>query len=169
MRFDSFEHMLSHYAEFMPDSPALRYGNTGLTFSGLYDSVKKRADQLTATGNTCIGILADGSLACVVEIFAANLAGMQIVMLDDSLESNVLMQLMHYTDIDTLWGDEDLTAELQGALTGGVCNGKDRLVISTSGNGRRIRSIRLGGKAYNAYRISHEDLTGAGTMLINRK
>ncbi len=50
-----------------------------------------------------------------------------------------------------------------------LCNGKDRLVISTSGNGRRIRSIRLGGKAYNAYRISHEDLTGAGTMLINRK
>lgn len=50
-----------------------------------------------------------------------------------------------------------------------LCNGKDRLVISTSGNGRRIRSIRLGGKAYNAYRISHEDLTGAGTMLISRK
>ncbi len=50
-----------------------------------------------------------------------------------------------------------------------LCNGKDRLVISTSGNGRRIRSIRLGGKVYNAYRISHEDLTGAGTMLINRK
>ena len=50
-----------------------------------------------------------------------------------------------------------------------LCNGKDRLVISTSGNGRRIRSIRLGGKAYNAYRISHEDLTRAGTMLINRK
>ena len=145
MRFDSFEHILSHYAEFMPDSPALRYGNTGLTFSGLYDSVKKRADQLTATGKTCIGILADGSLACVVEIFAANLAGMQIVMLDDSLESNVLMQLMHYTDIDTLWGDEDLTAELQGALTGGVCNGKDRLLFFTSGTTARSKAVVLTG------------------------
>ena len=50
-----------------------------------------------------------------------------------------------------------------------LCNGKDRLVISTSGNGRLIRSVRLGGKAYKGYRISHEDLTGAGTIHFNRK
>ena len=45
MRFEGFEHLLSHFAELMPDSPALRYENKTLSFSGLYDAVKINLEQ----------------------------------------------------------------------------------------------------------------------------
>ena len=117
MRFDGFEHLLSHFAQLSPDAPALRYETGTVTFSGLYDIVRKRAAELREAGKTCMGILSDGSPDCVTEIFAANLAGMQLVMLDASLDTPVLMQLIRYTDIDMLWGDEDLVEELEPALT----------------------------------------------------
>lgn len=44
-----------------------------------------------------------------------------------------------------------------------LCNGKDNLVI-TKGDGSRIKSMKLAGKGYGKYRISHSDLTGAGTL-----
>ena len=50
-----------------------------------------------------------------------------------------------------------------------LCGGKDKLVISTEGSGKRIKRMRLGGKAYGKYRVSHKDLTEAGTLKITRK
>ena len=50
-----------------------------------------------------------------------------------------------------------------------ICGGKDKLVISTEGSGKRIKGMRLGGKAYGKYRVSHKDLTEAGTLKITRK
>lgn len=50
-----------------------------------------------------------------------------------------------------------------------LCGGKDKLVISTSGTGKRIKGMKLGGKTYGRYRISHKDLTEAGTLNISRK
>ena len=50
-----------------------------------------------------------------------------------------------------------------------LCGGKDKLVISTEGSGKRIKGMRLGGKAYGKYRVSHKDLTEAGTLKITRK
>ena len=49
-----------------------------------------------------------------------------------------------------------------------LCSGKDRLVI-TKGEGTRIRSMKMGGKPYGKYRVSHADLTGAGTLHFNCK
>ena len=143
MRFDGFEHLLSYFAELTPDAPALRYENSTVNFSGLYDMVKKRSSELRETGKTCLGILSDGSLNCVAEIFAANLAGMQVVMLDASLDTAILMQLIRYTDIDLLWGDEDLTEELLPALTEGVSDGKGKLLFFTSGTTARSKAVVL--------------------------
>lgn len=50
-----------------------------------------------------------------------------------------------------------------------LCGGKDKLVITTSGNGNRIKGMKVGGKAYGKYRISHKELTEAGTLNITRK
>lgn len=50
-----------------------------------------------------------------------------------------------------------------------ICGGKDKLVITTSGNGNRIKGMKLGGKTYSKYRISHKELTEAGTLSISRK
>ncbi len=143
MRFEGFEHLLSHYAKLTPDAPALRYENRALSYSSLYDAVIRRSSELRDTGKTCIGILSDGSIDCVVEIFSANLAGMQIVMLDASLDIAMLMQLIRYTDIDMLWGDEDLTEELLPALTGGVKDGEGRMLFFTSGTTARSKAVVL--------------------------
>lgn len=143
MRFEGFEHLLSHYAKLTPDAPALRYENRALSYSSLYDAVIRRSSELRDTGKTCIGILSDGSIDCVVEIFSANLAGMQIVMLDASLDTAMLMQLIRYTDIDMLWGDEDLTEELLPVLTGGVKDGEGRMLFFTSGTTARSKAVVL--------------------------
>lgn len=50
-----------------------------------------------------------------------------------------------------------------------LCSGKSLLVISKSGKGKIIRSIRRGGRKFGQYRISHRDLVSAGTMEYHTK
>ena len=143
MRFDSFEHLLSHYASACPDAPALCYEKETLCFAELYARVLRRAEELRSEGKTCLGLLCDGSLDNVIEIFAGNLAGLQLVLLDDSLDTAVLGMLMRYTDVDTLWGDEDLKEELASALTEGVKDGKGKILFFTSGTTERSKAVVL--------------------------
>lgn len=143
MRFDGFEHMLSHFAAQTPDAPALRYEKKTLSFSELYSRVCERAGELRRGGKTCLGLLADGSMDCVIELFAANLAGLQLVMLDASLEPETLKPLIRYTDVDLLWGDEDLCEELDAALMAGVRDGKGKLLFFTSGTTERSKAVVL--------------------------
>ena len=146
LRFDSFSHMLRHWAETAPSHPALYYdarGKQELSFSALEEAVEKRAGELSADGGSCIGILADGSAGCVIEIFAAARAGLQIVMLDASLPEEALPALLRYTDADRLWGDKDLCEELQGALTGGVKDGAGKILFFTSGTTEQAKAVVL--------------------------
>ena len=143
MRFDSFERMLRTCAESFGEASALRYEDETLSFAGLFEKVQTRAEELKQTGKTCVGILSDGSLTCVIEIFAANLAGMQIVMLDANAPSSILRGLLSYTDIDMLWGDPELCEELQAFLTGGVSDGKGKILFFTSGTTARSKAVIL--------------------------
>lgn len=144
MRFEGFSHMLSHWAHQTPDAPALRYGERTCTFRGLSERVTARADELRAGGKTCLGILADGSFDCVLEIFAGNLAGMQIVLLDANLPEELLMALMRYTDVDALWtADDELAGILAPALTDGVTDGAGKLLFFTSGTTDRSKAVVL--------------------------
>ena len=147
MRFESFSHMLRHWAETSPDRPALLFDDGGgvgqLSFARLKDAVDRRADELRAGGKTCLGVLADGSLECVIEIFAAAQAGLQIVMLDAALPDKVLTGLLGYADVDSLWGDEELCEELAPALTSGVTDGAGRLLFFTSGTTERSKAVVL--------------------------
>ena len=143
MRFDSFEHMISHWARETPDACALRHERGECTFRQLYGLVRERAEALRRGGKTCLGILSDGSFDCVVTIFAASLAGLQIVMLDENAPEDTLRQLIRYTDIDTLWGDVDLVDELSGVLTAGVTGGAGRILFFTSGTTEQARAVVL--------------------------
>ncbi len=146
MRFDSFHHMLSYWAEKTPEKTALLYDDQGLkalSFSELLAAVGERAEQLKADGGSCIGILADGSETCVIEIFAAAAAGLQIVMLDSSLPDETLGSLLRYTDVDRLWGDEDLCEDLKPYLTDGVKDGKGKLLFFTSGTTEQAKAVVL--------------------------
>lgn len=44
-----------------------------------------------------------------------------------------------------------------------LCNGHDKIVITKKG-GKKISGIRLGGRNYGKYRISHKDLTEGNTL-----
>ena len=143
MRFPHFEDLLRYWAEKTPDAPALRYENRTLSFSQTLDVVEKRAAVLRKSSKTCLGLLSDGSLDCVIELFAANLAGLQLVMLDENAPSVLLRQLLAYTDIDTLWGDVDLVEELSPFLTGGVETGRGRILFFTSGTTERAKAVVL--------------------------
>ncbi len=143
MRFDSFRHLLSHFAETTPEAPALRYEKETLSFAALYARVTARADALRETGKSCLGLLCDGSLENVIELFAANLAGLQLVLLDASLDGELLKTLIRYTDVDLLWGDEELREELEPALMSGVKDGAGRILFFTSGTTERSKAVVL--------------------------
>ena len=142
-RFQSFEELLTFWATESPDSPALRYEDGILTFSELLERVQERAAELKSTGKSCLGMLSDGSLDCMVEIFAANLAGLQLVMLDQSAPEALLRGLIAYTDVDILWGDEELCEELSPNLTHGVADGRGKILFFTSGTTERSKAVVL--------------------------
>ena len=135
--------MLRHWAEVSPEHPALIHDRGELSYAALLEAATKRAGELRADGGSCIGILADGSAACVIEIFAATLAGMQVVLLDEALPEAALGALLRYTDADRLWGDDDLCEELRPFLTQGVQDGAGKLLFFTSGTTERSKAVVL--------------------------
>ena len=143
MRFDGFRHLLSYRAEETPNAPALRYDGQELSYAALWRTVTHREAELRAGGKTCMGVLCDGSLDCVAEILAANLAGIQVVLLDESLPDEALAALLRYTDADALWGDPELCGELSPALTDGVKDGASRILFFTSGTTERSKAVVL--------------------------
>ena len=143
MRFDGFAHLLSHFAQTSPDAPALCWEKETLSFAGLYERVTARAAVLRETGRTCLGLLCDGSLDNVIELFAANLAGLQLVLLDTSLDASLLKSLIRYTDVDLLWGDEDLKEELALSLMPGVRDGEGKILFFTSGTTEQSKAVVL--------------------------
>ncbi len=148
MRFQSFAEMLAHHARRDPSAPALRCeagdGVRTVTFAALDEAVAARAEELARSGRTCLGLLADGSCDCLVELFAAVRAGLQVVLLDESVPMPLLRGLLAYTDVDALWGEEELCAELGANLTDGVKeNGAGRLLFFTSGTTERAKAVVL--------------------------
>ena len=55
----------------------------------------------------------------------------------------LLLQLIVYTDVDLLCGDEDLVEELSPALTQGVTDGAGKILFFTSGTTERAKAVVL--------------------------
>ena len=143
MRFDSFSHLLTYWAQYTPEAPALRYGEKSWSYGELCKAVQSRAEELRDSGKTCMGLLCDGSFQCVLNLFAANLAGMQLVLLDENAPEVLLRGLIAYTDIDTLWGDEELCEAMSASLTKGVRDGAGKILFFTSGTTERSKAVVL--------------------------
>ncbi len=146
MRFQSFSDMISYYASVSPEAPALYYGKKEravCTSSKLKERIDVRAAELSSSGKTCLGILSDGSFPCVVTLFAAVQAGLQVVMLDENLPADALGQAICCTDVDILWGDPDLCEELEPTLTGGTEGGSHRILFFTSGTTDSSKAVVL--------------------------
>ncbi len=148
MRFSGFEHLLSHWAKSTPDATAILREGPGeaerVTYAGLERDVACRAGELREGGKTCLAVFADGSYACVVTVFAAVRAGMQVVMLDASLPDAAVPALLRYTDADAVWSpDGDREEELAPFLTAGVDHGAGQLLFFTSGTTEQAKAVVL--------------------------
>ena len=87
-QYDGFEDLLTSQAGRIPDRAALLYEKNGSTASVTWRELlamsRRRARELSDTGKSCIGILCDGSLDCVVTMFGSVLAGLQTVLLGEA-------------------------------------------------------------------------------------
>ncbi|MBO4914091.1 MAG: acyl--CoA ligase [Oscillospiraceae bacterium] len=146
MRFSSFADLFSHFAKRTPEAPALRFERDGslqtMTYAEAEAAIAGRAEELRGN-KTCMGVLADGSIDCVIEIFAALRAGMQVVLLDENAPLTLLRGLLPYTDVDMLWGDSELCEALAPSLARGVSGGEGRVLFFTSGTTSRSKAVVL--------------------------
>ena len=146
MRYKSFADMLEQISQEVPAKPVFLFDDDGrkaISWSDFYQQVLARRKVLQTSRETCIGILAENTLACMIELFAANMAGKQIVMLDASAPAAVLVPQMHATEIDALWGNELRVKELTPFLTRGCILGERKILFFTSGTTSSAKAVVL--------------------------
>ena len=147
MRFSGFHELLAHWAKTAPDSAALCFEAGGrkriCTYAELKETVEARAAALRAENRRAYGILADGSFACVVEIFASVLAGRRTVLLSENAADETLLEQAAEAELDALWGDPDLCELLEPALSADAEGGEGRLLFFTSGTTSRAKAVVL--------------------------
>lgn len=147
MRFFDFAELLTHYARTSPEAPALRYERRGrvetVDYLSLLTRAEQRGDDLRRRGCTCLAVFTDGSVDCVLTVFGAVLAGIQVVLLDQDTPAEKLPALLAYTDADDIWGRDELAESLRPALRGGVKNGAGKLLFFTSGTTSRSKAVVL--------------------------
>ena len=148
VKYAGFEDFLTHMAEERAGAIALLHGAgdryNRVTWADFSRDVHARADELRGTGKTCLAILCDGSYASVVEIFAANIAGLQVAMLDTAVPDKMLAQLLPYVDADSLWcANEKRADELSACLAGPATDGAGKILFFTSGTTSRSKAVTL--------------------------
>ncbi len=84
-------------------SPREGEGVRAITWTELASLVGARAEALAAEGHACEAILADGTAECVVEVFAAVQAGLQVALVDPLMPNRVMEPLLHTVDADCAW------------------------------------------------------------------
>ena len=160
-KFNSFEALLSDFEKNAPERPAVVFESGGkpcfLSRSGFASMAREKARELSASGKKCPGIVCDGSLPCLVAIFASALAGLQTVLLDENASEELLRGQIMQTDIDMLLcSDEDLLGELESALTRGpgTVSGERDILFFTSGTTSSSKAVVLTDKSLMAAAFS---------------
>ena len=109
-------------------------------------AVRKETDTLSADGKLRVGVLCDGTYDCVITIFAAVLAGLTTVLLDENASETLLAEQIRETGVDSLWGDEELREELQPFLAKAPEtqeNEPGRILFFTSGTTASCKAVVL--------------------------
>jgi len=171
MRFNSFNEIIEYYSDKSPDSVALYYGigdeKKQLSFSQLLSLINGKCKEFEESPKTSVGILCSNTKDCVITIFAAVKAGMQVVMLDESLNDSVLLEQINKADVDILWSeDAERINDLSPALTNGVEKNAKRILFFTSGTTSKSKAVvlteqNLCSSAYNGSQklpLTNEDI-----------
>lgn len=148
VHYTGFKDLLDRMSAERGDAIAFLHGANDrynrVTWTAFAQDVDKRAEELRESGKTCVAVLADGSYACVVELFAANIAGLQVAMMDTAIPDKMLTQLLPYVDADMLWCPNEARAqELSAYLAGPAANPERRILFFTSGTTSRSKAVTL--------------------------
>ena len=123
IRYADFADLVDRMVDCAPGRTALYvWGDKGevgaVTWAELAGRVNTRAAELAGRGSACEAVLADGSCECVVEVFAAVKAGLQVALVDPMAPNRVLEPLLHSVDADCVWARDDARrAELESSLS----------------------------------------------------
>lgn len=146
MRFSGFEQILRYWSQKTPDSAVFLHGAEHperLSYQDFYNMVLVESQCMQREKKSCLAVLCDGSLQCITQIFAANLAGRQLVLLDPMLPPEQLAELLNYSDADAIWGPPALCSALQSALTGGISGRSRNILFFTSGTTQHAKAVVL--------------------------
>lgn len=145
-RYQSFADMLQKISNEVPEKPVFFYEDAGrktISWADFYATVQERCALLEKDPFSCLGIFTETTLACMVEVFAANLAGKQIVLLDPVAPAVLLAKQIAATDVDCLWGNSFRAAELSRTVTKGCTDGRGKILFFTSGTTCAAKAVVL--------------------------
>ena len=150
-RYRNFEDLLNKMVAASPEQPALLTcagdeGVQSVSWGELAARVHKRADELAGCGRACEAILADGTLECVVEVFSAVRAGLQVALVDPLMPNSVLAPLLNAVDADCAWAFDDVRRrEIEQALVpcAKPAHGAHAILFFTSGTTSSSKAVVL--------------------------
>ena len=117
IRYNNFDDLIDRMVESAPGKAALLCAPQGeaeahaVSWGELAERVRARADELARRGWACEAILADGTVECVVEVFAAVRAGLQVALVDPLMPNQVMAPLLEAVDADCVWASSDARRE----------------------------------------------------------
>ena len=141
----SFRALLNRQTNAVPTRPAIRSGADArvLSYEQLNQAVLTQEALWRDSGKHCLGVLCNGTPECVLTIFGAVLAGLQVVLFDGNISEAELPELLQKTDVDCLWGAEELEEDMSPWLTGKAENGAGKLLFFTSGTTSFSKAVVL--------------------------
>ena len=150
-RYRDFGDLIDRMASSFPEKTALRGCDAcgklqEVSWSALRELVRERADELAANGGACEAVLADGSIACVIEVFAAVRVDLQVALVDPFVPNAVLLPLLASVDADRVWAsDAARQCELEGQLAPAAAPayGAHAVLFFTSGTTSQSKAVVL--------------------------
>ena len=147
---------------------AVFYEENGQKKSMSYQELLDAINQVKVPDGSSIGILCDGGLSTVLNIFAAAKAEKQIVILEPSVPEKALQMLIRATDCDALMGEDKDSPALQAALGSGVATPSHSILYFTSGTTSMNKAVELTESSFcaSAYNGSSCDPLHPGDILL---
>ena len=149
-RYKDFADLVDRMATTTPTRTALQTCDAegtlrAITWAELSARVRARSAELARGKRACEAVLADGTPGCVVEVFAAVRAGLQVALIDPLLPNRVALPLIQTVDADCVWASNAARqAELERQLAPQApANGAHAILFFTSGTTSQSKPVVL--------------------------
>lgn len=118
MKFRGFNELLAFNAERYPDRAAFRFdcgsGIETVTYSRFLSDVEKRRDYISSLPQGAVAIYRRNTYAWIADMFASVTAGRQTVLVDPSVEGELLQKIVLYADVAHILTDDFTSDEAEG-------------------------------------------------------